>query len=161
MPFTLKPDTVPHWFGFWGRIDVGRPRRRGRRHRARWPGRQGPPRLRLPDPQGRARGIPSERAPYFPKTGRLDTAGFGGGTTLDKGALVYHTLVVGSPVSANPRAPAAGFRWVSGGPSILRTSHGRITLRMPTREPGAPGRGGLEILGASGARFRSWSASSL
>jgi hypothetical protein len=167
--FNIKPDTVPNWFGFGGRIEVHIP--------------AGSPADTIMDSTDSPaiheptafKALPvyvyltlqagprdtAVRLLYFSKTGRLDTAGIRNNTNLDKGALVYHPLVVTSPVSAAPRSAASGFRWVSGGPSIRRAASGLLTLRLPPAASGATGRGGLEVLSASGARLRSWSAPAL
>ncbi len=167
--FTLKPDTVPNWFGFRGRIDVSIP--------------AGAPADTILDSTASTaileptafKALPvyvyltlragprdtAARLLYFSKTGPLDTTGIRNNTNLDKGALVYHPIVVTSPVSAAPRSATPGFRWASGGPSIRRTGSGLLTLRLPPAASGVPGRGGLEVLSATGGRLRAWSAPAL
>lgn len=167
--FTVRPDTVPAWFGFSGRIEVAVPA-------------GAPPDTILDSTYSPLlteptafKALPvyvyftlkagqrdtSVRVLYFSKTGPLDTTGIRSSSNFDKGALVYRPLRVESSVSTARRPAGAGFRWASGGPSIRQVAPGRLALSLPPAPSGVPVRGGLEILSAAGVRLRAWSPASL
>jgi hypothetical protein len=164
--FNLRPDTVPRWMGFSGRIEV------------RVPAGQAADTVvadtSLAEDTTALKVLPvyvylTLKAPeadttvrllYFSKTGPLDTAGIGDGTNQDRGSLVYRPITVGGPVALRSRPARAGLA----GLSHFRFSSGHHVLSLPAAAAG-PGSGEawsrLEVRGSGGAVVRSWPAEAL
>lgn len=154
--FSLRPDTVPQWVGFGGRIEV------------RVPAGQAADTIR---DTSALKALPvyvyftlkaSEadtvvRLLYFSKTGALDTNGLGAGKE-DRGSLVYRPIMVGSPVAVRSRpAPGDG-----AGLSHFRFSSGHHVLTLPGERPEAgEAWSRLEVRTSAGYVARAWTGAAL